>query len=54
MFITTPFVHFTVNRLYNQGKITEQQRQSLIVHDRHINTIITIGAAVLLIAAIFA
>jgi hypothetical protein len=50
MFITTPFVRFTVNRLYRQGRLTKAQKENLIVQDRHINTIITLGAAFVLAA----
>ena len=50
MFITTPFVRFTVNRLYRQGRLTRQQKDNLIVQDRHINIIVSLGAAVVLAA----
>jgi|TARA_Y100001970_G_scaffold181915_1_gene221393 hypothetical protein len=50
MFISTPFVRFAVNRLYRQGKLDKQQRDYLILQDRQINVMITIGALVLLAA----
>lgn len=50
MFISTPFVRFAVDRLYRQGKLDKQQRDYLILQDRQINVMITIGALVLLAA----
>lgn len=50
MFISTPFVRFVVSRLYRQGKLDKQQRDYLILQDRQINVMITIGALVLLTA----
>ncbi|QFT57123.1 hypothetical protein FIU95_21460 (plasmid) [Microbulbifer sp. THAF38] len=53
MFISTPFVRFTVNRLYRQGKLDQQQRDYLILQDRQINMMISIGALVLIAAYFF-
>lgn len=50
MFISTPFIRFSVNRLYRQGKLDKHQRDYLILQDRQINVMITIGALVLLAA----
>ena len=52
MFISTPFVRFAVNHLYRLGKLDKQQRDYLIQQDQQTNTVITIGALVLLAAYI--
>jgi hypothetical protein len=49
MFITTPFIRWTANRLYMQGKIEVEQRDRLIVQDKQLNIVITAGAICLLI-----
>jgi len=41
MFITTPFVRFTVSRLYATGKIDKQQMELLMAKENSINTITT-------------
>lgn len=50
MFISTPFVRFTVNHFYQKGKITEQQRETLIAQDRQVNVVLTAAVAVIVIA----
>lgn len=52
MFITTPFIRYFVNRLYESGKLDLQQREQLILQDRQFNVAIT-GAALFLIASLF-
>lgn len=49
MFLTTPFIRWTANRLYDQGRIEEEQRDRLIIQDRQLNIVITAGAVCLLI-----
>ena len=53
MFISTPFIRFAVNRLHRQGKLDKQQRDYLILQDSQINTMISIGAIVLIAAYFF-
>lgn len=50
MFISTVIVRPLVNHLYRKGKLDEQQRDHLILQDFHTNLVITIGAAVVLVA----
>jgi hypothetical protein len=52
MFITTPFIRYFVNRLYESGKLDLQQRDQLILQDRQFNVAIT-GSALFLIASLF-
>ena len=52
MFITTPFIRYFVNRLYESGQLDLQQRDQLILQDRQFNDAIT-GAALFLIASLF-
>ncbi len=52
MFISTPFIRYFVNRLYEAGKIDAQQRDQLILQDRQFNIVIT-GAALLLVTSLF-
>jgi hypothetical protein len=49
MFLTTPFIRWTANRLYNQGRIKEEHRDRLIVQDIQLNIVVTAGAICLLI-----
>lgn len=49
MFITTPFIRWTANRLYMQGKIEVEQRDRLIAQDKQLNIVITAGAIFILI-----
>ncbi len=52
MFITTPFIRWLVNRLFQKGKIDEEQRDQLLSQDRQINVVIT-GSALMLLASLF-
>jgi len=50
MFITTPVVLLTVNRLHRQGAISAQQRRALISKDLLINSVLLSSAIVMAIA----
>jgi len=51
MFISTPIIIYLTNHLYRLERITLQQRDSLVLQDRHLNVMVTIGAVVILAAA---
>jgi hypothetical protein len=49
MFLTTPIIRWTANRLYRQGRIEQEHRDRLLLQDKHLNIVITAGALCLLI-----
>lgn len=53
MFLTTPFIRWTANRLYSQGRIEQEQRDRLILQDKQLNLVITAGAIFLLVKYFF-
>ena len=53
MFLTTPVIRWTANRLYRQGKIEKEQRDRLIIQDRQLNINITTGVVCLLVKYFF-
>lgn len=49
MFLTTPFIRWTANHLYQRGRIEQEQRDRLILQDKHLNIVITAGALCLVV-----
>lgn len=51
MFISTPIVRFAVNHFYQAGKISQKQREELILQDLQVNVVLT--AAIVVLAAAY-